>query len=341
MAEHSGGDGPSNRTASPRLTVLVNPASGKGRGVAAGEAAAARLRELGAEVTVHIGASADETRRHTAEAVAAAPDALVIVGGDGTLSAVLDQLLGGSDATAVPSVPVALVPAGTGNDLARALGLPYAGQNAEARAAELALSGAVRRIDVGEAVCPDGHAKFLTVAALGFDAYVSDRTNRLRWPKGKARYYLALLIELARLRPLAFRVGLDDGAAARLPGILAAVGNTRSYGGGLPMCPQADPADGLLELTHIAPVGRLKLLRLFPLLLGARHLARPEVRSWRAERVHIEAPGLVVYADGERVGTDSVSIRLLSGALPILVPVTGRQTAGGGRGSSVSGGGKA
>ena len=308
-----------------RLTVLVNPASGKGRGAAAGEAAAARLQELGAEVTVRVGSSADDMRRCVAEAVASradAPDALVIVGGDGTLSAVLEQLLGGPCAAARPSVPVALVPAGTGNDLARALGLPHGGRDAEARAAELALNGTARRIDVGEAVCPDGHAKFLTVAALGFDAYVSDRTNRLRWPKGKARYYLALLIELVRLTPLAFRVGLDGSAPAPLPGILAAVGNTRSYGGGMPMCPEADPSDGLLDLTHIAPIGRLKLLRLFPLLLGSRHPARPEVRSQRAERVRIEAPGLVVYADGERVGTESVSIRLLPGALSIFVPVT-------------------
>lgn len=297
----------------PRIEVLVNPVSGKGRGAAAGEAAVARLRELGAEVRLRAGGSVEETRRFAAEAVAAHPDALVVVGGDGTLSSVLDQL-------AHRGVPIGLVPAGTGNDLARALGLPYRGRTAAADAAELVLRGRPRAIDIGEAVCPDGRAKFLTVAALGFDAAVSERTNRLRRPRGAARYYLALLIELARLRPFAFELRLDGGPVAAMPGTLAAIGNTRSYGGGMPICPGADPADGLLEITHVAPLGRARLLRFFPLLLSARHLGRAEVRSMRASEVEVSAPGLVVYADGERIGTASACVRVLPAALELLAP---------------------
>lgn len=297
----------------PRIEMLVNPASGKGRGARAGEAAVERLRRLGAEVTVRSGDSAADTRRLAGEAIAARPDALVVVGGDGTLSSVLEQL-------ANRDVPLALVPAGTGNDLARALGLPIGGREAAADAAELALRGCRRSIDLGEAVCPDGRAKFLTVAALGFDARVSERTNRLSWPRGAARYYLALVVELLRLRPLRFVMSVDGAPAVVRPGILAAVGNTRSYGGGMPMCPDADPSDGLLDLTHVGPIGRLRLLRLFPRLLRAEHLARPEVLSLRASRVEIEAPGLVVYADGERIGTGSVLVGVLPGALRMFVP---------------------
>lgn len=300
----------------PRVIVLVNPASGKGRGAAAAEAAVRRLRELGAEVLVREGDSAQSTRDHAASAVSERPDALVVVGGDGTLASLLEEV-------AHANVPIALVPAGTGNDFARALGLPFEGPDAAATAAELALHGDLRHIDVGRARCPDSEAKFLTVAALGFDALVSERTNRLKWPKGALRYYLALVIELAKLRPLRFDVSVDGEAREARPGILAAVGNTRSYGGGMPMCPGADPGDGRFDLTLVGPLGRLQLLRLFPLLLRAAHTSRPEVLTRRCERVEISAPGLIVYADGERVGTESVRIDMLPGALRVFVPIDG------------------
>ncbi len=295
------------------ITVLVNPASGKGRGAAISEAAVAMLRELGASVHLRVGDSAASTRAHAAEAVREKPDVLVVVGGDGTLSTILEEITHSN-------VPIALVPAGTGNDFARALGLPYKGNHAAAEAVEIALGGETRKIDVASASCPEQTVKFLTVAALGFDALVSERTNSLKWPRGAARYYVALLIELARLRPLSFNIGIDDEKTQSLPGTPAAVANTRSYGGGMPICPNAEPDDGLFDLTHVAPLTRFKLLKLFPLLLKAKHVGRAEVLTRRCASVDIEAPGLVVYADGERIGTESVRISMLPGALQILVP---------------------
>ncbi|AMB58885.1 YegS/Rv2252/BmrU family lipid kinase [Microterricola viridarii] len=296
------------------IAVLVNPTSGRGRGTIAADAAVARLRDLGAEVRPFVGTSVADTRRLAAHAIADRPRALVVVGGDGTLSSVLDVVV---DA----GIPVALVPAGTGNDLARALGLPYeASAAAVAAAAELALSGVPRRIDVGLVETNEGARQFLTVAALGFDARVSERTNRLRWPRGRARYYLALLVELARLHPVSFSIGIDGAPRRHLPGTLVAIGNTASYGGGMPVCPAADPSDGLLELTHIAPLGRVKLIRLFPLLLRGSHLERTEVTSSVAGAIEVDAPGLVVYADGERLGGGAVRFSLQPGALTVLVP---------------------
>lgn len=293
--------------------MLVNPASGKGRGAKAAAAAIARLRELGAEVTELSGTTAHEGRILAQQALRSQPDALVIVGGDGTLSGVLDEI-------AHSGTPIALVPAGTGNDFARAIGLPLGGPDAAADAAALAVHGEVRAVDVGCAESGERSVKFLTIAALGFDALVSERTNTLRWPKGALRYYLALVIELIRLRPLRFSVSIDDEPSKSLPGILAAVGNTSSYGGGMPICPNASPADGTLDLTHVAPLGRLRLLLLFPLLLRAKHLGRAEVLSRRCKSVRISAPGLVVYADGERVGIESVRVAVLPAALRVCVP---------------------
>lgn len=302
--------------------VLANPEAGRGKGAAARDAAVARLRALGLHVTVHTGSSAAETRRCAAEAVAAKPDALVLVGGDGTLATVLDVLLGSG-------IPLVLVPAGTGNDLARSLGVPFGSAESAALAATAAVHGTPRALDVGEATCPDGSARFLTVAALGFDAKVSERTNQLRWPSGRARYYLALIIELLRLRPMRFTLRIDGVENRAKEGTLIAVGNTRSYGGGMPVCPEANPHDGILDVVHIAAVGRLQLIRLFPRLLRGTHVQLPQVTTMRATAVEVNAPGLVVYADGERVGTESVQLRTIPGALSILLPLTDAESGSG------------
>ncbi len=292
------------------IAVLANPFAGKGRGARSAEVAIGHLRARGAEVQVFIGRSAADTARLAVAALADGPRALVVVGGDGTLAGILDTVCEGS-------VPVVLVAAGTGNDLARALGLP---RGDSAAAAELAVTGVPRSIDVGMIRTADGTRRFLTVAALGFDAKVSDRTNRLRWPHGALRYYLALLVELARLRPMDFTLAIDGDAPGRQPGTLIAVGSTASYGGGMPICVGAVPDDGLLDIVHVAPLGRLRLLRLFPLLLRGTHLVRREVTHRRARTVTVSAPGLVVYADGERIGEHECTLSVLPGALTLMVP---------------------
>ncbi|MGO2746009.1 diacylglycerol kinase [Microbacterium sp.] len=297
----------------PNIHVLVNPDAGRGRGVSRADAAIARLRERGIDPTIHAGSSAADSRRLVAAAVAAKPDALVIVGGDGTLATVVDVLAG-------TGIPLVLVPAGTGNDLARSLDIPFGSDQAAASAADAAIDGTPRSLDVGEATCPDGTARFLTIAAIGFDAKVSERTNTLRWPRGRARYYLALVIELLRLAPMPFRLRIDGVDSPVSDGILVAVGNTRSYGGGMPICPDADPHDGLFDVVHIAPVGRFRLIRLFPRLLKGTHVELPQVTSMRGSEVEVSAPGLIVYADGERIGTDSVRIGVVPGALSVLLP---------------------
>lgn len=301
------------------LFVLVNPTAGKGKGASSGDAAISKLRALGVSVTAHFSTSKEDARAFAARAVAESADALVVVGGDGTLSAILDDV-------AHSTVPIGLIPAGTGNDFARAMCIPYGSKEAVGLAAERVIHNLrhdnVVEIDLATAKTLERETKYLTVAAMGFDARVSERTNHLKWPKGSARYYLALIIELVRLRPLQFKIKADETEEALRPGILAAVGNTRSYGGGMPMCTDADPSDGYLDLTHIAPIGRLKLVRLFPLLLKAKHTERAEVLMLRVKQIEIAAPGLIVYADGEKIGTEAVSIRVLPRALRVLYALT-------------------
>lgn len=300
------------REVSAHVAVLSNPAAGKGRAIRIAAEAIDRLRASGLEVRAFSGASAIEARELTAHALAAGPAAFVVVGGDGTLSGILDLICD-------QSVPVAFVPAGTGNDLARALGLPL---RSAADAALVAMSGRHRVIDVGEIRSGGDTRLFLTVAALGFDARVTERTDRLRWPSGPLRYYLALVIELVRLRPVPFRLSLDGGPVRDAAGTLIAVGNTESYGGGMPICAGATPDDGMLDVVHVRALSRLRLVALFPRLLRGRHLSTSEVSHRRVRSVSISAPGLTVYADGERVAAGECTIGVRVACLTMLVPGT-------------------
>ncbi|MGX1791841.1 diacylglycerol/lipid kinase family protein [Microbacterium sp. NPDC055312] len=293
-----------------RLALIVNPQAGKGHGARVGAEAEGALRAAGAEVTVFTGRSAEQTRSLARGAVRAAPDGIVVVGGDGTLTGIVDVLT-------ETGHPITLVPAGTGNDLARALGIPT---DDPRKAALVALNGSVRTIDLGTIESQGETRVFLTVAALGFDAKVSERTNTLRYPSGRLRYYLAVIVELVRLRPMVFRISVDGGEERVLPGTLLAVGNTRSYGGGMPICADARADDGRLDVVHVAPLTRARLIRLFPLLLRGSHLGRPEVWRLQATSVRVSAPDLVVYADGERVGAGECTIGVRPAAVTMMTP---------------------
>lgn len=294
----------------PRLALIINPRAGKGRGAQVGAEAEQTLREAGAELSVLRGESAAQTRALALRAVRDEPDGIVVVGGDGTLTGIADVL-------ADSGHPVTLVPAGTGDDFARALGLPIGDARS---AASAALHGHPRRIDLGTVTTQGRAHAFLTIVAVGFDAKVSERTNTMRYPRGRLRYYLAIVIELLRLRPVLFRVSVDDGDEQTAPGTLLAIGNTSSYGGGMRICVGADPGDGALDIVHVAPLSRRRLLTLFPLLLRGTHLSRPEVTHRRATRVRVAAPDLVVYADGERIGAAECVIGIRPAALRMMVP---------------------
>lgn len=293
------------------LAVLVNPIAGRGRAVRAADIAVARFRDAGADVAVRTGASIDEMRILATQAVATRPDAVVVVGGDGTLAAILDEVL---DAR----IPVGLIPAGTGNDLARTLGVP----RDPVRAAEIVLRGSPRVIDVGEAESGGRVARFLTVAALGFDASVAARTNRMRYPRGSLRYVLAIAIEFVHLRTFDFTIAIDGRPAEHLPGLLIAIANTGSYGGGIRIAPEADHADGRFDIVRAGPIRRGRLLRLLPKLLRGRHLGLPDVAFVRAERLEVSGEGIIAIADGEVVGSGRIAFRVMRERLSVLAPDT-------------------
>jgi diacylglycerol kinase (ATP) len=288
------------------VAVLVSPAAGRGRARGLSGAVLDVLRAAGLDPRVLPAATGAEAERQAADAVAAGTGAVVAVGGDGSAHAALQAVAG-------TSTPLAVVPAGTGNDLALALGIPRDPVAAARAAAEDLLAGDVRTVDAGRT----GHRWWATVLCCGFDSAVTDRANRLRWPRGRRRYDVAILAELAALRPREIVLVLD-GEARTVPVTLVAVGNTSWYGGGMKVCPGADPADGLFDVTVVGPLSRLELVRQRPRLTAGTHLENAAVTVFRAARVELASPGVTTYADGEPVAPLPAVAECVPGALRIL-----------------------
>ncbi|RPF20533.1 diacylglycerol/lipid kinase family protein [Myceligenerans xiligouense] len=335
---------------SGHIAVLVNPASRRGAGAEHAGAVLRRLVERGATVRTYQGTAPDDTPRLAKEAVAAGPDVLAVAGGDGTIAAVLPYLTG-------TGVPLAVVGGGTGNDLARMHGIPPGPRDA----ADVVLDGDRRLVDTGTITGDDGTVtSFATIACAGFDSRANERINRMRRPRGAARYTLGTYRELLGLRTFSYRLVLDPPARAvgpltsgrseveksapratertadrptarrrtdeptEVPGHLLAIGNTRYYGGGRPILPEADARDGLLDITLVEAVGRLRLIGLDRPIKRGEHLSRPGVRALRAASVRVEADGdLVMYADGEPVGPLPVTVTAQHRNLMLCLPRDG------------------
>ncbi|MFE9580318.1 diacylglycerol kinase [Nocardia sp. NPDC006044] len=307
------------------VTVVTNRHAGLGAGQAAATAALARLRERGVEVAEVQAPSAAETVRLVRDSIERGnSDAVVCIGGDGLINVTLD-------AVARTGVPLGLVPAGTGNDLARELGVPTEDPVA---AADIVVGGRARTIDLGriEPSAPESAPMwFVTVTGTGFDARVTLRANAMRWPKGRLRYTVAALAEISSRLTVPYRVELTGAVTAGLtnPGtdaelelnaVMVAVGNTRTYGGGMLICPDAVLDDGLLDLTVVGALSRAEMLRLLPALSAGKRQNHPGVRQYRAAEITLTAPGAPATADGEPAGALPITIRAVPGALTVLVP---------------------
>ncbi len=291
--------------------MLANPTAGRGRHRDLLTEVLRRLGDSGRTVRLleaHSEASAEAACR---SAVASGVGAVVAVGGDGTIHRALQ-------AVAEQPVGFGVVPAGTGNDFAAAVGMPADPVAAAALVADALAEGRDTPIDLARAVLPDGDVRwFGAVLAGGFDALVNERANLMRWPRGPRRYDLAILLELARLRPRKYQLELD-GEDYSFEGMLVAVGNSASYGGGMRILPDADPTDGLLDVVIAAPFGRAALARLKPRLRRGTHVTDPRVTVFRARRVRLRSEGIIAYADGERLGPLDLELTCAPGAIRLL-----------------------
>ncbi|MEV4813816.1 diacylglycerol kinase [Micromonospora avicenniae] len=303
-------DHPSVDSGGP-VAVLANPTAGRGRHRSLLAPLISRLAGAGREVRLLQAHSAEQAETVCRSAVAGGVAALVAVGGDGTVHRALQAVAG-------TSIPFGPIPAGTGNDFAADTGFP----TAPLAAAEV-IAGALRAersrpVDLARLTGPTGPPRWYgAVLAAGFDAIVNERANRMRWPRGSRRYDLAIMVELARLRPRRYKLRLD-GQPYELDAVLVAVGNCPSYGGGMRICPDADPTDGLLDVVVGGRLDRRTLIRVKPSIYQGTHLRHPLVSSYRVRTVELAAEGITTYADGERSLDLPVTVTAVPGALRLL-----------------------
>ena len=290
------------------LTLVANPSSGRGRVARMLPAIQAALAAEGIDARIAVSRDAEDLRSSVRRARDAGDERVIVCGGDGTLHLAAQELAGGDTA-------LGIVPAGTGDDNARTLGIP---RGDVAAATRLAATGPVSRIDLGRVVVADGTERvFLGVLSSGFDSLVNERANVMTWPKGNARYVVAILGELRTFRPVPYRAILD-GRKVEGDAMLVAVGNGISYGGGMRVCPDAAPDDGMLDVTWLHGVSKATFLRVFPQVFSGSHTRSPHVSTTRASSLELDAPGQLAYADGERIGPLPATIAVARGALPVV-----------------------
>ncbi|GAC66797.1 YegS/Rv2252/BmrU family lipid kinase [Gordonia soli] len=297
------------------LTLLVNPHARHGAAGAVGDEAARLLRERGLEVAVIEGRDVDEARELAGKAARTRTDALVVVGGDGSIRLAVEATYGSG-------VPVAVIPAGSGNDFARNVGIPL---DDVAAAVDVLVAGHTRSVDLGRVTFPDGRSElFGTVTATGFDAAVTERAIGMRWPRGQSRYTLAALRELIGLRGHHYNVRVDDDEAFDGDLAFAAIGNTTSYGGGMQIAPAASLFDGLLDVTlgKLPPrFARLKIAQVFPKVFSGEHVDDPMVITLRGKEIELYCdPPALVSVDGDLVGTLPAVFEAIPAAIEMLVP---------------------
>jgi diacylglycerol kinase (ATP) len=288
---------------SPEIAFLTNPSAGRGKGRRARDIAVPRLRAAGLVVRSIEGRDAHEALDLARQSVADGIAGLVVCGGDGLVHL-------GAQAVAETGVPLGIVPAGTGNDVARYLDLP---RTDPAAAADVVIAGGRRTLDLART----GDTYFVTVLAAGFDAVVNERANAMTWPRGQMRYNLATIAELRTFSPLSYTLDLD-GQAHEVEAMLVAVGNGPSFGGGLRITEGALLDDGLLDVVVIRPMSKLGLVRAYPKLFKGTHVTLPEYEHHRVKQVTVSTPGIIAYADGERLGPLPVTVEAVSGALEVF-----------------------
>ena len=300
-----------------KVAVVANPTSGRGRGAALIPQVDALLRSLGVEHTIHVSQNAHDPERLARTAASAGAEVVAALGGDGHIGACVNGLMNAGTSTAL-----AVIPAGTGNDFARLIGI---NPKEPLTAVQVLRFPELKRIDVARLKLPQGERYYANVAGAGFDSEANAYANRMRWFKGKTRYVIATLALLPGFRAARFQITVD-GKHHEVPAMLVAVGNGRSYGGGMRVCPDAKVDDGVFDITVVGEVSKLDFIKTFPKVFTGRHVTHPKVqRLWGAEVSIAAERTLQVFADGEHAGTLPATFTIVPSALEIVVPPSERK----------------
>ena len=280
--------------------LLVSPRGGRGRAAAAAPIVRSVIERAGHTPVDISGDSAEASAEAVRAAVAAGAERVIAVGGDGTLHLALQGVVG-TDAV------LGVVPVGTGNDYARAFGL--FGLSVEEAAARAL--GPSRPVD---AISTDRQRWVAFSVTGGFSVDVNVRADRMRFPRGPSRYTVATLLTMPGLRHRELVVTVD-GQRTELRSALFAVNNTPTFGGGMAICPDADPGDGMLDACVVGPASRTTMLRLLPKVFDGGHVGHGHVHMLRGRTVTIEGEPTDLVGDGEPIGATPITLEVVPNAV--------------------------
>lgn len=228
---------------------------------------------------------------------------VIAFGGDGLVNLCIQHIV-------KTNIAFGVVPAGTGNDFSRTLGLH---KKDVIDLFQIFSDNSTDTIDVGR-VSSDLHSHFyVQVLSTGFDAEVNALANKFKWPKGRLKYTLAMLLTLNRFKPIEYELNIDNEIISR-KAMLLSVANGYCYGGGMKISPNAVNSDGQLDVLIVNPVSKIKLLTLFPKIFTGAHIYHPKVSTMRGKEISISAQ-TDSYADGEFVSTLPITVSVLPKAL--------------------------
>ena len=294
------------------IGLLVNPTAARGAARAHHPVIKAEFERLGLEVVDLTSRSIEEAEAKARMAIAHQQiDALVVAGGDGMVHLGVNLV---TDA----KIPLGIIACGTGNDSARALGLPV-GDVVWATQIAADHIDKTRRVDVGLVENDRGRFFFFGSISAGFDALVHARANKWKFPKGPSRYKFAMFRELAAFKKLRYKL-IVDGEYHEIDAMLCAVTNGEGYGGGMKVTPDARPDDGELDLFIVHKISRRELIKIFPSVYTGGHVGHPAVEIVRVKNVEIDSGKTPAFADGESAGHSPLKISVVPAGLEILGP---------------------
>jgi diacylglycerol kinase (ATP) len=288
------------------LKLIYNPTAGRGRARRHVREIEEYLRARGARVDCEPSTGPDDLVRIASESSRAGYDRVVVAGGDGTLNLAIREF-------DLEKGTLALIPTGSGDDFARVAGI-----SRDVRlACDTVLNGRIREFDVALA----NNLRYLGVAGLGFDSEVAEYANRnVKFLRGSAVYLYAILRVLPKFKPRAVQIRTEHGTRNEQI-MFAAIGNTRQYGGGIRITPDALPDDGLLDLCIVHKTTRVQLLKTLPKAYTGAHVRSPFVEMSRGREFSFEGEtSMAVYADGEPLTRTPCTFGLAAGRLRVVVP---------------------
>ena len=279
--------------------IAINPAAGHGKGISVGETVIQYFSQKNLPYQVFSSQGAESLRSDLDSFLSREKvQGVICVGGDGLAHLVLQIV--------VPRhIPFAVLPAGTGNDIVRALGWSLDDVTSQL---DRITSTDPQPIDLGNV----DSEWFAAILSTGFDSVVNERANGLSWPKGPQRYNVAIALELPSFAPIEYEITTDSQTFST-KAMLIAIGNGRSYGGGMLVCPQANMNDGLFDVMILEPVSKIEFLKVFPKVYSGSHITHPRVKMFRTKKISIHAQA-IAYADGERIGAAPISAECVAGA---------------------------